>query len=66
MKQATQSGPAGLPSRKEQKGKARRDLIRIVLIIALLATAIVLTAELETILPAFIFAIAFLVLSARQ
>ena len=53
-------------SRRERNRKARRDLIRIVLIIALLATAIVLTAEHETILPVFIIAIAFLVLSARH
>jgi len=66
MKQATQSGPAGLPSREERKSHARRDLIRIVLIIAILATAIVLTCELNTSAPAFIIAIAFFVFAARQ
>jgi hypothetical protein len=65
MRQRETSDPARSLSRKGRDRKARRDLIRIVLIIAIFGTAIVLTCELDTVVPAFVIAIVLFVFAAR-
>jgi hypothetical protein len=65
MRQRETSDPSRSLSLKGRKRKARRDLIRIVLIIAIFGTAIVLTCELDTSAPAFIIAIALFLFAAR-